>query len=67
MMPTFVQVGNHWINMERVTNIELVEDKRTPGNTIAAYVYYSSGQKQAFEVPEAVEDLASWLRAHRGP
>jgi len=64
---TFVQVGRHWINVDLVTSIEIVQDPNDPAKLIAARVHYTTGKDQDFKVPAEVQDLADWFRAHRAP
>ena len=48
MSTTFIQVGNHWINLDLVTDIELVPDAHDPAKTVAACVHYTTGKSQDF-------------------
>lgn len=67
MSTTFVQVGNHWINLDLVTVIELVVDAHDPAKIVAARVHFTTGKSQDFTVPADVQNLAGWLRAHKAP
>lgn len=63
-MPSrFVQVGNHWINLELVTGIELIEDQNK--KVSGARVHFSTGKLQDFRVGEDVEELIIFLRNHK--
>jgi hypothetical protein len=54
--------------VDLVTSIELVEDlPQNPGKLVSARVHFETGQHQDFTAPDAVQELASWLRAHRAP
>lgn len=65
MPAAFVQVGNHWINLELVTGVELVEDANQPGKIIAARVHFTTGKQQDFQVGTDVQALATFLRNHK--
>lgn len=66
-MSTFVQVGNHWINLERLAGIELVPDPGDPTRYAAARVHYTTGKLQDFPAQADIQALAAWLRAHKAP
>lgn len=67
MPTTFVQVGNHWINLELVVGIELVPDPNDPTRYAAARVHFTNGKRQDFTQAVDIHDLAAWLRAHKAP
>ena len=61
----FVQVGAHWINLDLVTSIELIEDQHQPGKVVAARVHYSTGKQQDFKVSVELQELEVFLRNHK--
>ena len=62
---TFVPVGGHWVNLELVTSIELVEDPKQVGQISSARVHYTTGKHQDFKVPAEIKDLRDFLQAHK--
>lgn len=66
-MAMFVQVGSHWINLELVTGVELVENPKQPGVIIAARVHYTTGKQQDFQVSADIQELATFLKNHKAP
>lgn len=66
-MSQFVEVGQHWLNLELVMSIELIHAPNDPGKLIGAKVYYRSGTTQDFTDPAAVRQLDVFLRSHRAP
>jgi hypothetical protein len=69
MPTTFIQVGNHWINLDLVTGIELVPDPKdqTQTNYVCARVWYTNGKSQEFMDAADVKILSTWLKAHKAP
>jgi hypothetical protein len=66
-MPTFLQIGHQWINLEVIASAELIEDPGQPGKIVAVRVYYTSGRQQDFTGPSDVQGLVSFLRTHKAP
>ena len=65
MPTTFVQVGNHWINLELVAGIELMPDPNDLKRYVSARVHFTNGKFQDFTQSTDIQDLAAWLRAHK--
>lgn len=66
MSYAFVPVGQHWINLDLVKTIELVDDPKRPGVPISVRVHYLSTDKyQDFTGETEVSDLVNFLRTHR--
>jgi hypothetical protein len=67
MPHAFVQVGNHHINLDLVTSVELVPDLHDPAKVVSARIHYTTGKSQDFTVPADIQSLAGWLRSHKAP
>jgi hypothetical protein len=63
-MPTFIQAGRHWINLDQVTRIDVKEDPSRPGTVISVDVLFSSGQKDQYGGQEA-QAVWDFLSTHK--
>lgn len=68
-MANFLPIGNHFLNLEQVAQIELVPDLhgRPPGKLAAVRVYFTSGLKQDFKGSEEIRALSDYVREHPAP
>jgi len=64
-MSQFIQAGWHWINLERVTSIELLESPTVPNTVVMARVHYSTGKEQDFSKPDEIKAIHEYLKTHR--
>ena len=65
MSHAFVQIGPHWINLDLVTSVELVEDPNQAGVVHAARIHFSTGKHQDYKVAADVQELRDFLRSHK--
>lgn len=65
MAITFVQAGRHFVNLETVTSVELVESAKKPDEIVAVRVHFSTGKHQDFKGPDEIEQLKLFLEMHR--
>jgi len=63
-MPTFIQAGRHWINLDQVTRIDVKEDPAKPGTVVSVDALYSNGQKDQFGGQEA-KAISDYLSTHK--
>jgi hypothetical protein len=63
-MPTFIQAGRHWINLDQVTRIDVKEDPSRPGAVVTVDVLFSSGQKDQFGGQEG-QAVSDFLKSHK--
>jgi len=64
-MATFIQIGRHWINLDQIASIELVESRKTPGTTSVARVHYSAGNYADFKTKDTIDAIEAWLQQHQ--
>ena len=64
-MAIFVRVGMHWLNLEQVTSVELVESLQKPGVIEMVRVHYATGQTNEFTAVDQIRELAEFLKAHQ--
>ena len=62
-MPTFIQVGRRWINLDQVARIDVKEDPTKPGNVVSVDILLTSGQKDQFGGQEA-KAVLDFLKTH---
>lgn len=66
MSKTFIKIGDHWLNLDLVTRVELVPDRQDPSKTEFAKVHFvTGGEPHVFSEAAEVETLAEWLRKHK--
>jgi hypothetical protein len=65
MATAFIQIGNHWVNLELVIGIELLPDPHDPAKIIAARVHYTTDKHQDFPAQADIQALVNWLRSHK--
>lgn len=63
-MATFIRAGAHWINLDQVASVQLV-DNNADGVVTHVNVTYVSGTSQAFKGKEEVDVLVAFLRSHK--
>jgi hypothetical protein len=66
-MSQFIQVIDHWINLDQVTSIQLVPSRKDDTGTTTALVrvHYSSGKAMEFKQPDSIQILTDFLENHR--
>jgi hypothetical protein len=64
-MVAFLQVGRQWINLDLVTEIELMGDEIDPTNVMLAKVHYCGGGQQDFDNNQDIDRIKRFLEGHR--
>ncbi len=64
-MSQFIVVDRHWINLDLVTRIELVESRKTAGTTAVARVHFCNGKHFDFKREDSIRELEEFLENHR--
>lgn len=67
MPHTFLLVGSTWLNLDLVTNIDVVTHANDPSKVTAAQVWFTHGKTITFTDDTEVRALCTWLQAHKAP
>lgn len=64
-MATFVQIGDFWLNVDRVRSIHLTESRKSPGEYTTARVFFAEGDSQDFRDKDQVAALQTFLQSRK--